>query len=300
MSLFRITAKEHTIFFVGILILTVITVIFVSKNAVGSKNRNNYFESLQKRLVEDGLDKHRISELYKRPEVYFETKGVSRFLVHREASLNYHQFTSKKSIRNALKYMEQHQQILELTEKAYGVDKEVITAIILVETRLGILLGGPSVLNTLSTMAALADPDVRNMFWGKVSKSSRLTREQFDKWVKRKSSWAYKELKAFLKYTAKENMDPAAVSGSYSGALGIGQFMPTNILAFAQDGDNNDSIDVFNHSDAIASIANYLKHYGWYPGIDGKKAYKVIYHYNHSPQYVDTILKVSALLKSKA
>ncbi|MBW2449893.1 MAG: lytic murein transglycosylase [Deltaproteobacteria bacterium] len=300
MSLFRITAKEHTIFFVGILILTVITVIFVSKNAVGSKNRNNYFESLQKRLVEDGLDKHRISELYKRPEVYFETKGVSRFLVHREASLNYHQFTSKKSIRNALKYMEQHQQILELTEKAYGVDKEVITAIILVETRLGILLGGPSVLNTLSTMAALADPDVRNMFWGKVSKSSRLTREQFDKWVKRKSSWAYKELKAFLKYTAKENMDPAAVSGSYSGALGIGQFMPTNILAFAQDGDNNDSIDVFNHSDAIASIANYLKHYGWYPGIDGKKAYKVIYHYNHSRQYVDTILKVSALLKSKA
>jgi membrane-bound lytic murein transglycosylase B len=300
MSLFRITAKEHTIFFVGILILTVITVIFVSKNAVGSKNRNNYFESLQKRLVEDGLDKHRISELYKRPEVYFETKGVSRFLVHREASLNYHQFTSKKSIRNALKYMEQHQQILELTEKAYGVDKEVITAIILVETRLGILLGGPSVLNTLSTMAALADPDVRNMFWGKVSKSSRLTREQFDKWVKRKSSWAYKELKAFLKYTAKESMDPAAVSGSYSGALGIGQFMPTNILAFAQDGDNNDSIDVFNHSDAIASIANYLKHYGWYPGIDGKKAYKVIYHYNHSRQYVDTILKVSALLKSKA
>jgi membrane-bound lytic murein transglycosylase B len=297
MSLFRITAKEHTIFFVGILILTVI---FVSKNTVGSKNRDNYFESLQKRLVEDGLDKHRISELYKRPEVYFETKGVSRFLVHREASLNYHQFTSKKSIRNALKYMEQHQQILELTEKAYGVDKEVITAIILVETRLGILLGGPSVLNTLSTMAALADPDVRNMFWGKVSKSTRLTREQFDKWVKRKSSWAYKELKAFLKYTAKENMDPAAVSGSYSGALGIGQFMPTNILAFAQDGDNNDSIDVFNHSDAIASIANYLKHYGWYPGIDGKKAYKVIYHYNHSPQYVDTILKVSALLKSKA
>jgi membrane-bound lytic murein transglycosylase B len=295
MSLFRITAKEHTIFFVGILILTVI---YVSKNVVGSKNRDNYFESLQKRLVEDGLDKHRISELYKRPEVYFETKGVSRFLVHREASLNYHQFTSKKSIRNALKYMEQHQQILELTEKVYGVDKEVITAIILVETRLGILLGGPSVLNTLSTMAALADPDVRNMFWGKVSKSTRLTREQFDKWVKRKSSWAYKELKAFLKYTAKENMDPAAVSGSYSGALGIGQFMPTNILAFAQDGDNNDSIDVFNHSDAIASIANYLKHYGWYPGIDGKKASKVNYHYNHSRQYVDTILKVSALLKS--
>jgi membrane-bound lytic murein transglycosylase B len=296
MSLIRITVKEYTIFFVGILILNLI---FFSQNAAGSKNSNKYFEPLQKRLIEDGLDKDRISELYKRPEVNFETEGVSRFLVHREASLNYNQFTSKKSIRNALKYMEQHQKVFERTEKTYGVDKEIITAIILVETRLGSLLGGPSVLNTLSTMAALADPDVRNMFWGKVSKSTRLTRKQFEKWVKRKSSWAYKELKAFLSYTAKENMDPAAVPGSYSGAMGIAQFMPTNILALARDGNDDGQINLFDHSDAIISIASYLKHYGWYSGIDGKKAYKVIYHYNHSRQYVDTILKVSAILKSK-
>lgn len=296
MPLIRITAKEYTIFIMGILMLSCS---FFSQNAAGSKNSNNYFESLQKRLIEDGLDKDRISELYKRPEVYFETKGVSRFLVHREASLNYNQFTSKKSIRNALKYMEQHQKILEGTEKTYGVDKEIVTAIILVETRFGTLIGGQSVLNSLSTMAALADPDVRDMFWGKVSESTQLTREQFEKWVKRKSSWAYKELKAFLNYTAKENMDPAAVSGSYSGAMGIAQFMPTNILAFAKDGDNDESIDIFNHSDAITSVANFLKHYGWYPGIDGKKAYNVIYHYNHSRQYVDTILKVSKLLKAK-
>ena len=296
MSLNRIKAKEYAIFFMGILILSFV---FFSQNAAGSINSNKYFESLQKRLIEDGLDKDRIAELYKRPEVYFETKGVSRFLVHREASLNYNQFTSKKSIRNALKYMEQHQKTFERTEKTYGVDKEIITAIILVETRLGIFLGGPSVLNTLSTMAALADPDVRNMFWGKVSKSTRLTREQFEKWVKRKSSWAYKELKAFLNYTAKENMDPAAVSGSYSGAMGIAQFMPTNVLALARDGNDDGQINLFDHSDAITSIANYLKHYGWHPGIDGQKAYKVIYHYNHSRQYVDTILEVSVLLKSK-
>ncbi|MBU0769497.1 MAG: lytic murein transglycosylase, partial [Proteobacteria bacterium] len=201
MSIIRITFKDRTFFFMGILIFSFI---FFSQHAVQSKSDKNNFESLQKRLIEDGFDKNRIFELYKRPEVYFEIKGVSRFLVHREASLNYNQFTSKKSIHNALKYMEKHQKVLERTEKTYGVDKEIVTAIILVETRLGIFLGGPSVLNTLSTMAALADPDVRNMFWGKVSKSTRLTRKQFEKWVKRKSSWAYKELKAFLNYTAKE------------------------------------------------------------------------------------------------
>ena len=98
---------------------------------------------------------------------------------------------------------------------------------------------------------------------------------------------------------AKENMDPAAVSGSYSGAMGIAQFMPTNVLALARDGNDDGQINLFDHSDAITSIANYLKHYGWHPGIDGQKAYRVIYHYNHSRQYVDTILEVSVLLKSK-
>ena len=204
----RISAKEYLILFVGVLIFSFI---FPSQTAAGSKNSNNYFESLQKRLIKDGFDKDRISELYKRPEVYFETKGVSRFLVHREASLNYKQFTTRKSIRKSLKYMAQHQKTLERTEKTYGVDKEIITAIILVETRFGTLLGGPFVLNTLSTMAALKDPVIRNMFWDEVSKSSQLTRKQYERWVKRKSSWAYTELKAFLTYTDKEDMDPFAV-----------------------------------------------------------------------------------------
>ncbi len=289
--------SKYILLIIGLLILNLV---FLTGNSIGAGGDDRYFGPLTDRLIKDGLDKDRISELYSRPEVFFETKGVSRFLDHREAELNYDQFTSKKSIRNASKYMKEHEKTLDRTEKTYGVDKEIITAIILVETRLGTLLGGPSVLNTLSSMAALADPHVRDRFWVMVSKSSRLTRKQFEKWIKRKSAWAYNELKAFLKYTDRENLDPATVSGSYSGAMGIAQFMPSNILIFARDGDNNGSTDIFDHADAISSIANYLKHYGWYPGIDGKKAYKVIYHYNHSRQYVDTILKVSELLKPKA
>ena len=75
MSLIRIMVKDCIIFIISILILSFI---FFTQNAAGSNNNN--FESLQKRLIEDGLDKNRITELYKRPEVYFETKGVSRFL----------------------------------------------------------------------------------------------------------------------------------------------------------------------------------------------------------------------------
>ena len=278
-----------------------ITVFFFHAQTVANaKNSDRYFESLQKSLIKDGFDKNIITRLYNQPQVYFEGKGVSRFLVHSEAKLNYDQFASNKSIHNALIYMDTYKKELAKAEKAYGVNGEIITAIILVETRLGTILGEPSILNTLSTMASLADLDVRDMFWGKVSRSTSLTRKQFEKWVKRKSKWAYNELKAFLKYTAAEKIDPASISGSYSGAMGIAQFMPSNILAFGRDGNGDERIDLFNHADAITSIASYLKHYGWHTGIGRKKAYQVIYHYNHSRQYVDVVLKVAERLKPKA
>lgn len=268
-----------------------------SQTVVGGENDNFYFETLQKRLIEDGFDSHTITELYSHPKVYFEKKGITLFLTHREAKLNYEQFVSSKMIKKARQYMKTHESVLLNTEESYGVDKEVITAIILVETQLGVFLGGPFILNTLSTMAALADPGVRGRFWEELSHSKQIERKNYNKWVKRKSNWAYKELKAFLEYTSNENMDPLDIKGSYAGAMGIAQFMPSNISVFAKDGNADGSINLFNHSDAIASVANYLKHYGWRPGIDGKKAYQVILRYNYSGPYAKTVLKISRLLK---
>lgn len=256
-----------------------------------------YFESLQQKLIKDGFEETWIKNLYNRPEVDFETKGVSLFLVHQEARLNYDQFTTRESIQSASRYMEKHKAELETAEKRFGVDKAVITAIILVETRLGKTVGGPAILNTLSSMASLADPDARDMFWREVSGDVRLKKPAFEKWAKKKSKWAYKELKAFLNYTAKEEMDPAGIIGSYAGAMGIPQFMPSNIRTLAKDGNNDGRIDLFNHADAITSVANYLKHYGWHPGIDGKKAHKVLLRYNYSKYYANTIIKISKLLK---
>ncbi len=182
-------------------------------------------------------------------------------------------------------------------EKTYCVDKEIIAAIILVETRLGTYLGERSILNTLSTMASLNDQHVKNMLWRKISGSSPFTREKFDKKAEKKSTWAYSELKDFLKYANRENIDPLSVCGSYAGAMGIAQFMPSNILALAKDGNNDGCIDLFNHADSIASIASYLKHHGWQAKIDDKKAYKILLRYNNSKYYANIILKIAKLLR---
>ena len=193
--------------------------------------------------------------------------------------------------------MDKHRAALENAEKTYGVNKEVITAIILVETRLGKDLGGPSTLNTLSTTASLSDPAVRDMFWGKILKSVRVTRQEYVEWAKKKSKWAYTELKAFLEYTDNAGKDPVGIYGSYAGAMGISQFMPSNIHMLGKDGNDDGQVDLFDHADAIASVANYLKHYGWHPGIDNKKAYKVLLRYNYSKYYANTILKITRQLK---
>ncbi|MFH1440605.1 MAG: lytic murein transglycosylase [Candidatus Omnitrophota bacterium] len=266
------------------------------QNPAIADNSRVYFESLQERLIKEGFDKGMIKDLYNRPEVYFDFKGVSRYFVYREAKLNYDQFTSRSSIKNAKKYMKEYNAELSRAERIYGVDKKIVTAIILVETRLGKVVGNSPILSTLSTLSSLSDLNIREIVWDKNSSSCSLTREEFNKWSDRKSKWAYSELKAFFVYANREEIDPAGINGSFAGALGIAQFMPSSILAFAKDGDGDGSIDLFNHADAITSIATYLSHYGWHPGIDRKGAYKVVYHYNHSEYYVNTILKISELL----
>ena len=146
-------------------------------------------------------------------------------------------------------------------------------------------------------MAALSDSEIREMFWEQVSDTSDVSREDYDKWVQRKSKWAYGELTAFLKYSDRHKVDPAEIQGSYAGALGISQFMPSNILMYAEDGDNDGRIDLFNHADAISSVANYLKRHGWHPNIEREKAKKVVWTYNHSKYYVNIIFKISDILK---
>jgi len=195
--------------------------------------------------------------------------------------------------------MARHGQALEAAKKTYAVDFEIITAILLVETRLGKLTGNKGILNTLSTLAALSEDKNRDALWKKVSEKNRRTRKEMDAWALRKSKWAYKELKAYLKYTGRENMDPVKINGSFAGALGYSQFMPTSILAYAADGNNDNRVDLFNHWDAIASIAKYLKAHGWKPGLDDKKMAGVVLTYNNSTYYANAVLKIRSLLREK-
>lgn len=279
------------------LIIPALTVILLTTALTAcAKEPPPLFAGLQNRLMADGFDPQRIKQIYASKDVFFEVRGVTAYFQHNEATLNYKKMTKRSWINEAREYMREHAQALDQAKKKFGVDPRVITAIILVETKFGRYLGKRSIINTLSTMASLSESQPREYLWKQLPDERRFTRPEYDKKADQKSDWAYKELKAFLTYTEMHQIEPTSVVGSYAGALGIAQFMPSNILAYGQDGNGDGRIDLFEDADAIFSIAGYLKHYGWEPGIDRDKAAKVVYHYNHSSYYVDTILEIVDLL----
>lgn len=255
------------------------------------------FVPVRKQLTADGFEAGWIDEIYDSPGVEFDLHGAARYFRHREAKLNYDQFTDPASIEKARAYLKRHDAALSRAEKTYGVDREVIAAILLVETRLGTYVGTRSTLNILSSLAALENAWVRDAAWVEMEKEPPLSRERFDRWAVDKAGWAYRELKAFLTYALREDLNPVEVTGSFAGAFGIAQFMPSSILMYAADGNGDGQVNLFQHEDAIASVGSYLKKNGWQPNMGKEQRFKVIYRYNHSDYYVEAILEIADKLK---
>ncbi len=297
-SLFRPNYREVVPRFLLIWVLSFAWVLGCTECAhgEGSRGRDPY-AGLQERLIRDGFGRSFIRSLYSRPEVAFDQRGLAAYFSHREAALNYDQFLTQSSINKALDYIGQYQKALRKAQSAYGVDAEVITAIILVESRLGTFIGKRLALNTLSTLAALDYKDRRDMVWHThVKHNAPGSRREFDTWARRKSGWAYGELKALIQYVEAQKVDPLSLYGSYAGALGVAQFVPSSILRFAQDGNRDGHINLCDHEDAIESIANYLKEHGWRPGQKRHEAFRTLLCYNQSRYYAETILKVAERL----
>ncbi len=146
-------------------------------------------------------------------------------------------FINDKLIRTGRAMLEEHRELLDRIERHFGVDREVVIAIWGMETRYGANQGGYGVLRTLTTL--------------------------FDAYPRR-SAFFRKELVHFLCLCRDNGIDPRQVQGSYAGAFGRTQFIPSSFRRYAVSFDGDSTKDVW-HSvpDILASIANYLKAFGW-------------------------------------
>ena len=149
-------------------------------------------------------------------------------------------FMTDKRTQEGVEFWRKHQAVLDQVSAESGVPSEVIVAIIGVETFYGRIMGSHKVIDALYTLA-------------------------FD--YPKRSKFFTSELKHFLALADESHIDPLAAKGSYAGAMGFGQFMPSSYRAYAVDYEGDNKIDLLNNpQDAIASVANYLKAHKWQPG----------------------------------
>ncbi|MGN0915656.1 MAG: lytic murein transglycosylase B [Succinivibrio sp.] len=149
-------------------------------------------------------------------------------------------FITVKRIKAGLKFYFENENALKRAEKEYGVPAEIICAIIGVETFYGKNKGSFRVLDALYTLGF--------------------------NYPKREAYFS-KEFARFVNLAQREQWNYDDIKGSYAGAMGYGQFMPSAYLDYAVDYDGDGRVDLFNNTtDAIGSVANYFKGHGWREG----------------------------------
>jgi len=149
-------------------------------------------------------------------------------------------FMNERRIENGVKFWNRHAQQLEHARQSTGVPREIIVGILGVETLYGEVTGRYRVLDALATLSFDYPP---------------------------RSAFFISELEHFILLTREEKVNARKALGSYAGAIGAPQFMPSNYRNLAVDGDGNGKRDLWNSwPDIVMSIGNYLQSHGWQAG----------------------------------
>lgn len=148
-------------------------------------------------------------------------------------------FITPSRIGGGVAFWNRHEALLEKAADQFGVDPEVIVAILGVETRYGEITGGYRVLDALYTLGFHYPPRA-DFFRG--------------------------ELENLLLLAREESISPTEIQGSYAGAMGHGQFIPSSYRAYAVDFDGDGTRSLWETPDAVGSVANYLGEHGWRRG----------------------------------
>ncbi len=151
-------------------------------------------------------------------------------------------FLTERRVTRGLEFMRENREILRAAQDKYGVPPHIVTSIIGVETMYGRITGSYRVLDALATLSFDYPP---------------------------RSKFFRGELKQFILLAREEKQMITDLKGSYAGAMGLGQFIPSSYRAYAVDFDNDGVRDIWtNRADAIGSVANYLSRHGWRGGED--------------------------------
>lgn len=202
----------------------------------GSEQKIVYKTILAKELQGRGLSEEETDKILNDPRIRFYPEILSLRLKKIDYFDPKFELFTPESIERGRKILKEQSEILARAEKEFRVSKEIVVSIFRIETNCGCFLGNFTIFNSLHTLYLFS----------------------------KKSAWAKKELVDLIWLCRQNKWDPFTIRGSFAGAFGLMQFMPSSYLAYAVSakGDGQPP-DMFCFDDAIFSAANYLKCHGW-------------------------------------
>ena len=154
-------------------------------------------------------------------------------------------FLTDKRISEGIDFWQENRELIATASKKFGVDEAIIVAIIGVETFYGRITGGYRTIDALVTLG---------FYYPKNLSSDR-------------SAFFSSELMHYMQLATEEGLPADEITGSYAGAMGMGQFMPSSYREYAVDFDGDGSRDLWRSTaDVVGSVANYLHRHGWQAG----------------------------------
>lgn len=210
----------------------------VDEAAVGEARR----AFIDRMVSRHGFDRDTLTDTLTDAEI--DTRVLEAISRPAERVLAWHEyqdlFLGDARIEAAVAFWTEHAEVLRGASERYGVDPELLVAIVGIESFFGERTGRYRVLDSLATLAFAYPP---------------------------RSSFFASELEAFFLLSREEGVDPGEFLGSYAGAMGAGQFIPSSYRAYAVDGDGDGRRDLWgNWQDVLDSVANYFKVHGWREG----------------------------------
>jgi membrane-bound lytic murein transglycosylase B len=220
-----------------IIIFSIFVNLFVTISVFANDNFYLWMEDFKIKAINSGVSKKVVNEIMSDAKYLPKVLEYDRYQPEfYENTFTYiKKRTSKNKIKQGLKLYHSEKKIIEIIEKEFDVEKELLLALMGIETNFGKYLGKMDIVSSLSTLS-------------------------FDK---RRSEFFTKELIILLKLVDKKIIDRSILYGSWAGAFGNFQFMPRTIRNYAIDYNKNKTIELKKTEDSFASAANYLKTIGW-------------------------------------
>ena len=272
-----------------------------SSNPILGNPHSKYrgWDYLAARLKKAGVPESEITAIYSDPRMPHFTL-VPFKVKPKEPSTMYTSFNKDMFAQLGASFIEEYDHEFDKMEHTYNVPREVVTAILVIETQLGRYTGKEMIVHRLSRLAAVLDPNnVQETYRRLKATDSTVTLDDVKARGRYLEETFLPEIPAILEISKRNQVHIFHILGSSAGAFGIPQFLPSAFIKYGVDGDGDGHVSLFNKTDALWSAGNYLAAFGYKSELPYAQRRKVIWEYNRSDAYIDTVLRLADRIRER-